>query len=231
VVEAQHHVSTAKLTDSAEEQNRLEELLEANKPPVPEECRQLHYLFSTPFRYGAPYPAGSRFRRAGLTPGVFYASELPQTALAELAFHRLLFFAESPATPWPSHVGQYTAFAADYVAARSIDLTAPPLNASRAFWTDLTDYGHCQMLADVARTEDIQMIRYQSVRDPGRGLNLAILTCGAFTRIEPSAYETWRLQLGGIGARAIREFPKLVIDFDRRSFERDPRIAAMKWER
>src|SRR5690606_19971163 len=74
IVEAQHHVSTAKLTDSAEEQMRLEELIEGSKPPIPEGCRGLHYLLFTPFRYGAAYPRGSRFRRAGMTPGVYYAS-------------------------------------------------------------------------------------------------------------------------------------------------------------
>ena len=42
----------------------------------------------------APYPIGSRFRRAGRTAGVFYAAESPETAVAEMAFYRLLFFAE-----------------------------------------------------------------------------------------------------------------------------------------
>ena len=94
LVEAQHHVSTLKLVDSVDEQELLEELIETTKPPLPPECRGLHYLLSTPFRYGSVYPTGSRFRRAGLTEGVFYASETPQTAVAEMAFYRLLFFAE-----------------------------------------------------------------------------------------------------------------------------------------
>ena len=94
LVEAQHHVSTLKLVDSVDEQELLEDLIEATKPPVPPECRDLHYLLSTPFRYGTVYPTGSRFRRAGLTEGVFYASEKPETAVAEMAFYRLLFFAE-----------------------------------------------------------------------------------------------------------------------------------------
>jgi hypothetical protein len=73
LVEAQHRVSTLKLVDSVDEQALLEDLIEAGKPPLPPECRHLHYLLSTPFRYGAAYPAGSRFRRAGLTEGTFYA--------------------------------------------------------------------------------------------------------------------------------------------------------------
>ena len=69
MVEAQHRVSTLKLVDTLSEQERLEQLLDASKPPVPPECRHLDYLLATPFRYGSPYPHGSRFRRAGLSPG------------------------------------------------------------------------------------------------------------------------------------------------------------------
>src|SRR6202035_5485993 len=94
LVEAQHHVSTLKLVDSVDEQRVLEDLIEGTKPAVPPECRGLHYLLATPFRYGAVYPTGSRFRRSGRSEGVFYASETPVTAAAEIAFYRLLFFAE-----------------------------------------------------------------------------------------------------------------------------------------
>src|SRR3954470_2151464 len=110
LVEAQHRVSTLKLVDSLTEQRLLEELIEETKPAFPPECRHLDYLLATPFRYGAEYPRGSRFRRAGRTLGVFYASEEPETAIAEMAFLRVLFFSESPATPWPSEVAEYTAF-------------------------------------------------------------------------------------------------------------------------
>ncbi|MEJ2626924.1 MAG: RES family NAD+ phosphorylase, partial [Pseudolabrys sp.] len=120
VVEAQHYISTAKLTDTAEEQDRLESLIDASKPVVPEECRHLHYLFFTPFRYGAPYPRGSRFRRAGLSPGVFYSSVLSRTAVTELAFYRLLFYAESPATKWSAEPAEYTVFSAEYAVGRAI---------------------------------------------------------------------------------------------------------------
>ena len=51
LVEAQHRVSTLKLVDSLAEQAALEEILEATKPPLPEECRALDYLLATPLRY------------------------------------------------------------------------------------------------------------------------------------------------------------------------------------
>src|SRR5215468_9555443 len=84
LVEAQHKISTLKLVDTVEEQQLLEQLVESTKPSLPPECAGLHYLLSTPFRYGAVYPSGSRFRRAGLTEGVFYAAEEPRIAVAEI---------------------------------------------------------------------------------------------------------------------------------------------------
>ncbi len=71
---------------------RPERLIEETKPEIPDERRHLDYLLATPFRYGPVYPHGSRFRRAGKTSGVFYAAEKVETAVAELAFYRLLFF-------------------------------------------------------------------------------------------------------------------------------------------
>ena len=67
LVEAQHRVSTLKLVDTVEEQGVLENLIQNTKPLLPPECERLNYLLSTPFRYGAVYPTGSRFRRSGLT--------------------------------------------------------------------------------------------------------------------------------------------------------------------
>ena len=121
-----------KLVDTLDEQNLLEILVEDTKPPIPAECCHLHSLLFTPFRYGAPYPEGSRLRRAGVTPGVFYGSKKPATAIAEMAFHRLLFFAESPDTPWPTNAGEYTAFSVKFRTAAALDLTKPPLDRDRA---------------------------------------------------------------------------------------------------
>lgn len=90
-----------KLVDTVEEQSLLEDILEASKRPFPPECAGFDYLLATPFRYGAAYPHGSRFRRAGFTEGVYYAAAKVETALAEMAFYRLLFYAESPARRCP----------------------------------------------------------------------------------------------------------------------------------
>jgi hypothetical protein len=231
IVEAQHHVSTLKLVDSVAEQELLEELIEATKPPLPPECRDLHYLLSTPFRYGAVYPAGSRFRRAGMTEGVFYASEKPQTAVAEMTFHRLLFFAESPATPWPPNPAEYTAFSAKYATRRAIDLTRGRYAANKVKWMHVADYSQCQALADTARSAKVEVIRYASVRDPGHGMNIALLTCRAFANSKPIDQQTWHIRLNDAGAQAICEAPKSGITFDRSTFAADFRIAKLRWAR
>jgi len=204
-----------KLVDTLAEQEALEAILERSKPPVPAPCRHLHYLLSTPFRYGAPYPRGSRFRRAGITPGVFYGSRTPATAMAELGFHRLLFFAESPATPWPANPGEFTAFAVDLRTRAALDLTAPPLDRDRAHWMHRTDYEACQDLADQARAAGVEVLRYASARDPGRGVNLAVLACRAFRSREPVERQTWRVAFSSSGARAICTYPEQQLEFTR----------------
>lgn len=232
VVEAQHQISTLKLVDTLVEQARLEELLEQSKPAVPSECAQLQYLLATPFRYGSPYPRGSRFRRAGRTPGVFYASKTIATAIAEMAFHRLLFFADSPATPWPGNAGEYTAFSVRYRTAAALDLTAPPLDRDRAVWRHPTEYRRCQELADTARDANIEVLRYQSARDPQPGaVNVALLTCTAFASQAPVARATWRILFNPQGVHALCAFPETRLAFDRAAFAADPRIASLVWDR
>ncbi len=217
------------LVDTLDEQSLLEQVLDHSKPAVPDDCRGHHYLLFTPFRYGALHPQGSRFRRASLTPGVFYASIKQTTAVAEMAFWRLLFYAESPATPWPSNAGEYTAFAVRFSAAKGLDLMRPPLDRDAGKWTDPSDYAHCQALADTARSAGVQGIRYQSARTDG--VNVALFTCAAFASRAPEGYRRWRIHVGGAGARAIGEVPDERIAFDRAAFARDPRIASLKWDR
>jgi hypothetical protein len=219
-----------KLVDTLEEQALLERVLDESKPPVPADCRGLHYLLSTPFRYGAPYPSGSRFRRAGLTPGVFYASQTVVTAVAEMAFSRLIFFAESPGTPWPANASEHTAFSARVRTQRGLDLDREPFAVEVDRWTDPTQYEDCQAFADAARLANVQVIRYPSARDL-RGRNLAVLTCAAFASKAPEERQTWRLHLDATGVRAICDFPAQRLAFDRAAFARDPRVAAMPWER
>jgi hypothetical protein len=209
----------------------LEELIEPSKPSLPPECRGLHYLLSTPFRYGAVYPGGSRFRRAGMTEGMFYGSENVSTAVAEMAFHRLLFFADSPNVRWPDNPAEYTAFCVRYAAKKALDLGRGRFDRKRKRWMHPTDYGHCQKIADMARAAKIEVIRYRSVRDPEKGMNLALLTCRAFATRTPMSQQSWHIRMSEAGVQAICESPDAGITFGREAFAADPRIASLRWIR
>jgi hypothetical protein len=155
----------------------------------------------------------------------------PRTAIAELTFYRLLFFAESPNTPWPTNPGEYTAFAAGFSTERGVDLTRGPFDEQTAVWTHPTNYGPCQDLADAAREAGALVIRYLSARTRAESVNLALLSCRAFARGEIVDRQTWRIHLSAVGARAICEMPRIHVAFDRSAFSSDPRIVAMRWDR
>jgi len=225
-VEAQHRVSTLKLVDTLEEQRVLESLIEMTKPAVPEDCRHLDYLLATPFRYDAMLRTGSRFRRPGHAGGVFYASEEYETAVAEIVFYRLLFFAESPGTPWPKEAVEYTGFSVALAVDGAVDLMVPPFAEYRAIWIHPTAYGPCQEFADAARRARVTLIRYESVRDPHHRANLAVLACGAFSEPHPIERHTWRIRIGPTGAQALCEFPRREVEFPPGTLT-DPRLASL----
>ena len=106
----------------------------------------------------------------------------------------------------------------------------PPLNADKDRWTDRTDYAACQNLADDARRAGLNVVKYASARIAS-GVNLALLTCGAFLTRQPEERQTWRMHLGPHGARALCDFPEARLEFNREAFAADPRIAAFEWER
>ena len=225
IVEAQHRVSTMKLVDSLAEQKLLEDIIERSKPAVPEECRHLHYLLFTPFRY--PSPKGSRFRWPGAGEGVFYSACCPETAVAEASFYRLLFFAESPGLPFPKNPSEYTAFSVPLLATAPVDLRLPPFDAREEVWTRLNDYGPCQDFAAAAREAGIEAICYSSVRDPERRPCYAVLRCSAFAAAEPAHRQTWQLLASASGVYAYCEYPKYGITYPIGTFARDSRLSPL----
>jgi hypothetical protein len=226
VVEAQHRISTMKLADSIAEQALLERLIDDTKAQVPDGCRHLHYLLATPFRYAVRNPYPSRFRAGGSAEGVFYASASPETAIAEIGFHRLLFFAESSATPLPTNPADYTAFAVQVSAAKAIDLARPPLNRDAALWGALSDYAPCQRLAEAARAGGIEAIVYPSVRDTGARANYALLAPAAFAQDRPLAFQSWHVHLRRDVVLAKCEAPSVGLSLKVADWARDPRLKA-----
>jgi len=176
-----------RLTDSLEEQTLLETVLEESKPPLPATVRSLHYLLATPYRY-RPH-LGSRFR-APLEPGVWYGAEALRTALAEKSYWRLRFLLDSPATPDLKPV-PHTAFQAAVRSRAALDLTRAPLAREHTLWTHPMNYESTQVLAAAAREARIEIIRYESVRDPEHAACAAVLAPGVFGRGQPRALGTW----------------------------------------
>ncbi|MEM7460254.1 MAG: RES family NAD+ phosphorylase [Pseudomonadota bacterium] len=223
-------VSTLRLVDDLEDQALLEDILEDTKPPVPAACEGLHWLYMTPFRYGL-YPNGSRFRRAGHSDGVYYVSEQQDTAVIETAFHLLLFYADSPETPFPRQPTEHTCFDVPISTDRAVDLTHAPFAEQAKLWMDPNDYGPTQDLEALARQNDIDLIRYASVRDPGRKPNAALLTCNGFAAQSPSRQHTWRLWFNKTGIHAICEFNKDRFSLPTDVFVSDDRFAGFNWLR
>ncbi len=192
-VEAQHQVATMRLVDTAREQELLESLLEAGKPPLPREARDSHYLVFTPFRYTSPHP--SRFRPAH-APGVWYGADEPATVCAELAWWRWRFLRDSEGLREQFLITEHTLFKARF-AGIELDLTRPPWNALRTQWRDPRDYGACHALAGALREgpASADAIRYESARREGARC-AAVLQPRALSIASLHAQQTWICKVG-----------------------------------
>jgi hypothetical protein len=188
-VEAQHQVATMRLVDDLQEQELLEQVLEASKPPLPPGCVGLPYLLATPFRYASPW--NSRFRSAD-EPGAWYGADEPQTVAAELAYWRWRFFMDSDGLRDQQLVTEHTFFLATFQG-RELDLTVPPWDQRRASWRDPRDYAACQALARAVRRPAppvASAIRYESARREG-GLCEVVFEPTSLRIEQPNAQQTW----------------------------------------
>ena len=204
VVEAQHRISTNRLTSDLTEQQRLEELADDAKPDLPKSAHGLHYLLASPFRYG--HKVASRFRRANERPGIFYASEAEVTAITETAYWRLRFFSRSPGFVPGNRTSEHLSFSVPISVTRLADTTQPPLSRDAKLWLNPDDYSHCQDLAAYVREAKGQAIRARSARDP-EGINLALLDPSCFAKAEPDHGRNWHLRHEGDRLTAIAAFP------------------------
>ncbi|MEO7063585.1 MAG: RES family NAD+ phosphorylase [Dokdonella sp.] len=223
VVEAQHRASTMRLVDTLDEQRTLEDLLEASKPPLPAAATHLSYLLATPFRYPAPPPQGSRFRGIG-DPGVWYGADHVHTALAEVAYWRLRFLADSPATPDLPPVA-HTALRAS-VAGSAVVLADAPFARQREALEDPASYVAAQAFANMARDATIALIRYRSVRDPVHRPCVAVLSPAAFRQAEPLEQHTWLIKVSRTRVLAETNFGAERIAFEPAALGITPRTQA-----
>ena len=184
VVEGQHILSTRALVDSAAEHDLLEALLDDSKPPLPKgkEFAGLHHLLFTPFRY-PPLRHGSRFGGRHQR-SLWYGAEALETAQAEHAYYRLVFFAGTAAALLPNTLA-VTAFRAGVETARAIDLTRAPFETFRARLASPTSYDEAQRLGGEMRADGIEAVRYHSARCPRGGVGVGLFTPAAFASKSP----------------------------------------------
>jgi hypothetical protein len=191
VVESQQRISTRQLVDSVAEHELLEQLIEDSKPALPpaREFEGLDFLLFTPFRY-PPLLHGSRFGST-LERGIWYGSERLETALAELAYYRLLLFEGTAAELTPNRVAK-SVFQAAVRSTSAVDLTRAPFDAHREAISAPDDYGVSQRLGSAMREEGVELCRSWSARDPAGGVNVAVFSPRAFALKRPLAPpQTW----------------------------------------
>ncbi len=185
VVESQEQVATNSLVDNLDEQALLEALLDTSKPPAPTEALGFHYLLSTPFRY-PPLKYGSRFGTRK-ERSIFYASAGAQTALAETAYYRFIFWygmVEPP--PAGKLTSEHTLFAAPFSTQRGLRLHAAPFLPFKATLVHPGRYADTQQLGHALREAGIEAFEYQSARDPDEGHNVALFSPRALASKAPS---------------------------------------------
>ncbi|HWM84381.1 MAG TPA: RES family NAD+ phosphorylase [Kofleriaceae bacterium] len=221
MVEAQHVVSTRKLVDTLEEQELLEELIDKQKPPAPAEpvFVGLHPLLATPFRY-PPLRYGSRFGQRH-ERGIWYGSVSLPTALAEVAYYRLVFLDGTTANIAP--IAELTAFTAGYASESGADLTRTPFDKFGGQISSPTNYAEAQTLGSAMRADGVEVFHYRSARDRGGGTNLGLFTPKAFSSKRPGReLATWvcyasRMRVDFLRKNLVSRREKLI--FPRTDFE------------
>lgn len=189
-VESQSKVATLDLVDTLEEQRILEEMIEETKgPALP---KGIHYLISTPLCRYPPLLYGSRYGSRNQA-GIFYGSEHVETAMAETAFYKLRFVADSDGLSELPPMAMMT-FSFEYSTQLAHDTTNAEYDAQRADIDAASDYTHTQAIGRKAREADIDLIRFRSVRDPKGGANLAIFSLGILGP-EPLDKTYWQLKI------------------------------------
>ncbi len=193
MVESQFASSTLRLVDNIREHEILEDILEASKPPIPDEAKGLHYLLFSPFRYAHTAMFGTRFRAKG-DPGVFYGAETPRTAACEVGYWRWMFVQDSEGLKRLSP-SSFTAFSVP-LDDLSVDLREKPFNRDAVRWQHPSDYSATQAFAKITRQTKVGVIFYKSVRSQVDSFCVAVLDPKAFAQKSPDANtQAWVLTI------------------------------------
>ena len=183
LVESQQKTATLALTDSLEEQDILEAMIDAAKPVLAEDTSQLHYLLAAPFRY-PPLRHGSRFGTRA-ERGVFYASLQVATCLAEVAYYRFCWWYDMLEAPPQSIESFHTLFEVSYRSDKAVDLSASAYKQVHDAVVDPFKYSDTQRLGEQLRKQSVQLVIYPSARCPLGGRNVAMFSPLAIHPTEP----------------------------------------------
>ncbi len=195
MVEHQERAATRAITGSAAEQDRLEALLEAHKPPWLPGSEGVHWLLRTPFRY-PPLRFGSRFGTA-TEPGVLYGAERRETAMTEAATYLWLFRAAPETTgPLETLSGGRTALRFTARSVHCADLARPTLEHHFPRLRDPASWDFTQRVGTALRERGAGLIRYRSARDPD-GINAAVIAPAAVAGNRRPHQEHWEFRLDG----------------------------------
>lgn len=193
IVENQEQAATRRITRSAEEQSRLEQLLDTNKPPYLPGTEQLHWLLKTPFRY-PPLRHGSRFGSA-FQPGILYGSRELATAMTESAVYLWLFRA-APTELGPlerisdGRTAIHFGISHDHVS----DLTSAAAKRYRRKISAPGSYTFSQQLGSRLREQHTAAIWFHSAR-AAAGVNCAVLEPAAIPAGTEPSQQHWQMQL------------------------------------
>lgn len=170
IVESDLHIATVKITESLEDQMRLEELLDTIKPKATNQTK--HYLLTTPFRY-PPLKHGSRYGSRAMK-SFFYGSLKPETCLVECAYYRFLFL-DDLTLPFDEPLNNnFLLFSCSVASLKGLDLTTAHYQGLKARLINRNDYTLTQKIGQWAVIEhDFNLIKFPSARHQN-GINFAI---------------------------------------------------------
>ena len=161
------HTPTRTITDTLEEYEFIEELIENSKPSIT--LTKHHYLIRTQFRYPLPVLPRftARFRAPHSFRNVFYGTFERQTSFYETAYHWLrerVHVTGLSQTPEPR-----THFTVDFNDPKAMDIC---VHEDIVKIMDKKDYSHSHAL--VAKHPKVSSIVYPSCRDPKHGKCAAV---------------------------------------------------------
>lgn len=161
------HTSTRTITDTQDEYDFIEELIEESKPDIP--TANHHYLIRTQFRYPLPVlpKYAARFRPPHFHRNVFYGAFQRYTSFYETAYHWLrerIHVKGVSLTPEPR-----THFTVEFDDSKATDICR---HREIAKIMDRNDYTRSQEY--VLKNPKVVSIIYPSCRDPKKGTCAAV---------------------------------------------------------